>query len=159
MTGEEAMKRVNENDVVIVGGDRDEAVEHLIKAKVSLIILTGSLAISKKLLDKCEAEHISVISTPFNTFMASQQIIQAIPVEYVMQKGGLMTFSTDDTVDYVKEVMSETRFRSYPVLDFMGRVVGSISRFQVLNGMKKKLYKLTIMKEAKLLMVLKKLKF
>ena len=138
MTGEEAMKRVNENDVVIVGGDRDEAVEHLIKAKVSLIILTGSLAISKKLLDKCEAEHISVISTPFNTFMASQQIIQAIPVEYVMQKGGLMTFSTDDTVDYVKEVMSETRFRSYPVLDFMGRVVGSISRFQVLNGMKKK---------------------
>lgn len=138
MTGEEAMKRVNENDVVIVGGDCDEAVEHLIKAKVSLIILTGSLAISKKLLDKCEAEHISVISTPFNTFMASQQIIQAIPVEYVMQKGGLMTFSTDDTVDYVKEVMSETRFRSYPVLDFMGRVVGSISRFQVLNGMKKK---------------------
>lgn len=138
MTGEEAMKRVNENDVVIVGGDRDEAVEHLIKAKVSLIILTGLLAISKKLLDKCEAEHISVISTPFNTFMASQQIIQAIPVEYVMQKGGLMTFSTDDTVDYVKEVMSETRFRSYPVLDFMGRVVGSISRFQVLNGMKKK---------------------
>ena len=133
MTGEEAMKRVNENDVVIVGGDRDEAVEHLIKAKVSLIILTGSLAISKELLDKCEAEHISVISTPFNTFMASQQIIQAIPVEYVMQKGGLMTFSTDDTVDYVKEVMSETRFRSYPVLDFMGRVVGSISRFQVLN--------------------------
>ena len=79
-----------------------------------------------------------MISTPFNTFMASQQIIQAIPVEYVMQKGGLMTFSTDDTVDYVKEVMSETRFRSYPVLDFMGRVVGSISRFQVLNGMKKK---------------------
>ncbi|MFR6099914.1 MAG: DHH family phosphoesterase [Longibaculum sp.] len=70
--------------------------------------------------------------------MVSQQIIQAIPVEYVMQKGGLMTFSTDDTVDYVKEVMSETRFRSYPVLDFMGRVVGSISRFQVLNGMKKK---------------------
>ena len=138
MTGEEAMKRVNENDVVIVGGDRDEAVEHLIKAKVSLIILTGSLAISKELLDKCEAEHISVISTPFNTFMASQQIIQAIPVEYVMQKGGLMTFSTDDTVDYVKEVMSETRFRSYHVLDFMGRVVGSISRFQVLNGMKKK---------------------
>jgi len=82
--------------------------------------------------------HISVISTPFNTFMASQQIIQAVPVEYVMQKGGLTTFSTDDTVDYVKEVMSETRYRSYPVIDFMGRVVGSISRYQVLNGMKKK---------------------
>ena len=138
MTGEEAMKRIHENDVVIVGGDRDEAVEHLIEGKVSLIILTGLLSIDDALLNKCMEAHISVISTPFNTFMSSQQIIQSIPVEYVMQKGGLTTFSTDDTVDYVKEVMSETRFRSYPVLDFMGRVVGSVSRFQVLNGMKKK---------------------
>lgn len=138
MTGEEAMKRINENDVVIVGGDRDEAVEHFINGKVSLVILTGSITIDEELLKKCIDAHISVISTPFNTFMSSQQIIQAIPVEYVMQKGGLMTFSTDDTVDYVKEVMSETRYRSYPVVDFMGRVVGSVSRFQVLNGMKKK---------------------
>ena len=138
MTGEEAVKRIKENDVVIVGGDRDEAIEHLIDAKVSLIILSGSLTIDEALLQKCVDAKVSVVSTPYNTFMASQQIIQAVPVEYVMQKGGLTTFSTDDTVDYVKEVMSETRYRSYPVLDFMGRVVGSISRFQVLNGMKKK---------------------
>ena len=138
MTGEEASKRVHENDVVIVGGDRDEAIKQLMNKKISLVILTGSLTISKELLQQCIDAHISVISTPFNTFMASQQIIQAVPVEYVMQKGGLTTFSTDDTVDYVKEVMSETRYRSYPVIDFMGRVVGSISRYQVLNGMKKK---------------------
>ncbi len=138
MTGEEAMKRIHENDVVIIGGDREEAVEHMIEAKVSLIILTGSLAIHEDLLQACIDNRISIISTPFNTFMSSQQIIQSIPVEYVMQKGGLKTFSTDDTVDYVKEVMTETRFRSYPVIDFMGRVVGSVSRFQVLNGMKKK---------------------
>lgn len=138
MTGEEASKRVHENDVVIVGGDRDEAIEQLMNKKILLVILTGSLTISKELLQQCMDAHISVISTPFNTFMASQQIIQAVPVEYVMQKGGLTTFSTDDTVDYVKEVMSETRYRSYPVIDFMGRVVGSISRYQVLNGMKKK---------------------
>lgn len=138
MTGEEAMKRIKANDVVIVGGDREEAVTHLIDGDVSLIILTGSLSIPEALLKKCIDAHISVISTPFNTFMSSQQIIQSIPVEYVMQKGGLVTFSDDDTVDYVKEVMSETRYRSYPVVDFVGRVVGSISRFQVLNGMKKK---------------------
>lgn len=138
MTGVEAMKRIHEGDIVIVGGDRDEAVEHFITGKVSMIILTGSLSISEEQLQKCIDNHISIISTPFNTFMASQQIIQSIPVEHVMQKGGLKTFSTDDTVDYVKEVMSETRYRSYPVLDFMGKVVGSISRFQVLNGMRKK---------------------
>ncbi len=138
MTAQEAVKRIKGNDVVIVGGDRDEAISHFINRKVSLIILAGSMTISEELLKQCIDAHTSVISTPYNTFMASQQIIQSIPVEYVMQKGGLVTFSTDDTVDYVKEVMSETRYRSYPVLDFTGRVVGSISRFQVLNGMKKK---------------------
>lgn len=138
MTAQEALKRIKENDVVIVGGDRDEAISHFINRKVSLIILAGSMTISEELLKQCIDAHTSVISTPYNTFMTSQQIIQSIPVEHVMQKGGLVTFSTDDTVDYVKEVMSETRYRSYPVLDFTGRVVGSISRFQVLNGMKKK---------------------
>ena len=34
-----------------------------------------------------------------------------------MQKGDLKLFTTDDTLDHVKEVMSETRYRSYPVLD------------------------------------------
>ncbi len=138
MTAEEASKRIKKNDVVIVGGDRDEAIKHMIEAQVSLIVLTGLLHISDELLKECQENNISVISTPFNTFMTSQQIIQSIPVEYVMQKGGLTTFSTDDTVDYVKEVMSETRYRSYPVVDLLGRVVGSISRFQVLNGMRKK---------------------
>ena len=138
MTSEEAMKRIEPGDVVIVGGDRDEAVKHFIEGQVSLSILTGSLTIPDGLLQQCIDNHISVISTSFNTFMTSQQIIQSIPVEYVMQKGNITSFTTDDTVDYVKEVMSETRFRSYPVLDFLGRVVGSISRFQVLTGMKKK---------------------
>ncbi|MCD7808304.1 MAG: putative manganese-dependent inorganic diphosphatase [Erysipelotrichaceae bacterium] len=139
MTAEEASKRIHENDIVIVGGDRHEAIDRFVGCKVALIILTGSLTISDDALEKCAKAHVSVISTPFNTFMTSQQIIQAVPVEYVMQKGGLMTFSTDDTLEYVKEVMSQTRYRSYPVIDFMGRVVGSVSRFQVLNGEKKKI--------------------
>lgn len=138
MTSEEAARRIHEDDVVIVGGDRETAIKRFVERKVSLIVLTGSLTISDELLQLCIDNHISIISTSFNTFMTSQQIIQSIPVEYVMQKGQIISFSTDDTVDYVKEVMSETRYRSYPVIDFMGRVVGSVSRFQILNGDRKK---------------------
>ena len=138
MNSEEILKRVKKEDVVIVGGDRDEAVTHLIDAQVSLIILTGSLTIPQDVLDLCKQSNVSIISTPYNTFMTSQQIIQAIPVEHVMQKDGLTILTTDDTLDYVKEVMTQTRYRSYPVVDFMGKVVGSVSRFQVLQGMKKK---------------------
>ena len=138
MRGEEAKKRIQQEDVVIVGGDRDEAIESIIDAHPSLIILTGSLTVEKKMLEVLKENKISVISTAFNTYHTSQQIIQSIPVEYVMQKGDIKLFSTDDTLDYVKEVMSETRYRAYPVVDLNNRCVGSISRFALLKGLRKK---------------------
>lgn len=138
MRGEEAKKRILPNDVIIVGGDREEAVLSLVEAQPSLIILTGSLTVDQEMLTVLKEKKISVISTSFNTYLTSQQIVQAIPVEYIMQKGNLMTFTTDDTLDHIKEVMSETRFRSYPVLDLNNRCVGSVSRFALLSGLKKK---------------------
>lgn len=138
MSGSEAKKRIHENDVVIVGGDRSADLEELISVKPSLIVLTGSLTADENIVKKCEEQGISIISTPFNTYQTSQQIVQAIPVEYVMIKGDIKTFSTDDTLDYMKEVMSETRYRGYPVIDLNNRCVGSISRFALLKGLRKK---------------------
>lgn len=138
MSGSEAKKRIHENDVVIVGGDRSDDLEELISVKPSLIVLTGSLTADENVVKKCEEQGISIISTPYNTYQTSQQIIQAIPVEYVMIKGDIKTFSTDDTLDYMKEVMSETRYRGYPVIDLNNRCVGSISRFALLKGLRKK---------------------
>lgn len=138
MSGSEAKKRIHENDVVIVGGDRSDDLEELISVKPSLIVLTGSLTADENVVKKCEGQGISIISTPFNTYQTSQQIVQAIPVEYVMIKGDIKTFSTDDTLDYMKEVMSETRYRGYPVIDLNNRCVGSISRFALLKGLRKK---------------------
>ena len=138
MSGSEAKKRIHENDVVIVGGDRSDDLEELISVKPSLIVLTGSLTADENVVKKCEEQGMSIISTPFNTYQTSQQIVQAIPVEYVMIKGDIKTFSTDDTLDYMKEVMSETRYRGYPVIDLNNRCVGSISRFALLKGLRKK---------------------
>ena len=138
MSGSEAKKRIHENDVVIVGGDRSDDLEELISVKPSLIVLTGSLTADENVVKKCKEQGISIISTPFNTYQTSQQIVQAIPVEYVMIKGDIKTFSTDDTLDYMKEVMSETRYRGYPVIDLNNRCVGSISRFALLKGLRKK---------------------
>lgn len=138
MSGNEAKKRIHENDIVIVGGDRSDDLEELISVKPSLIILTGSLTSNEHVVNKCKEQGISIVSTPFNTYQTSQQIVQAVPVEYVMIKGDIKTFSTDDTLDYMKEVMSETRYRGYPVIDLNNRCVGSISRFALLKGLRKK---------------------
>lgn len=130
---------IKPNDVAILGGDRQHAIRYLADIGVGLLILTGAFEIDPADLEYCKERNVSVIATPFNTFVTSQQIIQALPVEYAMQKGGITTFNTDDTVEYLKEVMSNTRFRSYPVVDMNGDVVGTVSRFALIKGERKKI--------------------
>ncbi|MCF0115604.1 MAG: putative manganese-dependent inorganic diphosphatase [Erysipelotrichaceae bacterium] len=138
MMTEQAEARIKKGDIVMVGGDRVDTIRMLKDKGVSLIILTGGLEVSDEMKAEIEKDGITTIVTPHNTFEASQLIIQAVPIEFVMQKGNIQCFSTDDTVDYMKEIMTETRYRSYPVIDLNGHVVGSLSRYQLLSGLRKK---------------------
>lgn len=139
MTTNGSKDYIKKDDIAILGGDRKHAIRYLADIQVGLIILTGRFDIDQEDLDYCKAKNVSVMTTPFNTFVASQQIVQSLPVEYAMQKGGLTVFTTDDTVEYLKEVMSNTRYRSYPVVDMNNNVVGTISRFALIRGEKKKI--------------------
>ena len=128
---------VNEGDIAIVG-DRYESQEALIDIKASLIIVTGSHKIDPVLLEKAKEKGVSVITTPHDSFSASRLIVQSIPVDYVMAKENLVTFSQDELVDDIKGVMTETRFRSYPILDSNNKVTGLISRYHLIANPKKK---------------------
>ncbi len=130
-------EHVEEGDIVILG-DRPEIQEEVINEKVSLMILTGSSSLSDELLEKAKEVGITVISTPHDSFTASRLIIQSIPVRFVMVKDELVSFSTDELVEDVKDTMIETRYRSYPVVDTDGKVIGTISRYHLISNFKKK---------------------
>lgn len=128
---------IDAGDVAIVG-DREEAQAELIKLNVSLMIVTGGYAPSENILSLAKEHGVTIIVTQHDSFTASRLIVQSIPAGYVMVKEGLVAFSTDDLVDDIKEKMAETRFRSYPVLDHNGRVVGTVSRYHLISNHKKK---------------------
>ena len=134
----ESMKGlIEEGDIAIVG-DRPEVQEALIDLKVSLVIITGSHNVSDELLEKAKSNGVCIISTPHDSFTASRLIVQSIPVGYVMATENIVSFSTDDLVEDIKKEMSETRYRSYPVTDSDGKVVGLISRYHLISNHKKK---------------------
>ena len=133
----ESMKGIVEQGDITIVGDRPEVHEELINLKVSLLIITGSHKLSDNLLDSARANGVTVISTPHDSFTASRLIVQSIPVSYVMAKDNLVTFSTDDLVEDIKDVMVQTRYRSYPVINGDGRVVGTISRYHLISNHKK----------------------
>lgn len=128
---------IDEGDIAIVG-DREEAQAALIKLNISLMIVTGGYAPSEKIVSLAKEHGVTIIVTQHDSFTASRLIVQSIPVGYVMIKENIVSFTTDDLVDDIKGIMTETRFRSYPVLDQNGRVVGTVSRYHLISNHKKK---------------------
>ena len=128
---------IDEGDIAIVG-DREEAQAALIKLNISLMIVTGGYAPSEKIVSLAKEHGVTIIVTQHDSFTASRLIVQSIPVGYVMVKENIVSFTTDDLVDDIKGIMTETRFRSYPVLDQNGRVVGTVSRYHLISNHKKK---------------------
>ena len=137
MQPESLKEIVDEGDIAIVG-DRPDVQEALIDIKTSLIIITGSHELGENLLSKAKKNGVTIISTPHDSFTASRLLIQSIPVSYVMATDDLISFSKDELVEDIKDVMAETRYNSYPVTDEEGRVIGTVSRYHLISNHKKK---------------------
>ena len=121
---------INAGDIAIVG-DREEA-------QVSLMIVTGSHTPCENIITLARENGVTVIVTPHDSFTTSRLIIQSVPVEYVMAKENIVSFTNDDLVDDIKDAMAQTRFRSYPVIDENGRVLGMVARYHLISKHKKK---------------------
>ncbi len=130
---------VEENDIVICG-DRVDAQEKAIEKDISLMIVTGNNKLEDHIINMAKEKDITIITTPHDTFTASRLITQSVPISYVMSKDELVVFNLDELVDDVKEKMSQTRYRSYPVIDDDkdDKVIGLISRYHLISSMKKK---------------------
>lgn len=124
------------NCIVFVGGD-PEKQEKAINDGVACIILFNQHTMGKELLKKAIDKEINVIKTDYDTMTAVRLIYQAAPVGQLMSKE-LVTFNNNQFVDDVYKAMSKSRFRSYPVLNNQNKVLGSISRYHLLNHKKKK---------------------
>jgi manganese-dependent inorganic pyrophosphatase len=137
MQPKSAQAIIEEGDVVICG-DRDDSQDIAIESRASLIVITGNHELNTQIIEKAKSSGCSVISTPYDSFTAARLITLSVPVSYVMTKENLVCFRTDDFVEDIKDIMLQTRYRSYPVLDGNGKVVGSISRFHLISANKKK---------------------
>lgn len=131
-------KLIGENDIVIVG-DRKEAQADAIGKKVALIVLTGGFQMDEDILEKARKENITVLSTQNSTFMAARLLPLAAPISYVATMENIIAFDMDDYVENAEQIMTNTRYSAYPVIDRQNEIVGTISRYHLITNEKKKL--------------------
>ncbi len=127
-----------EAEDICICGDRELVQEFVLDCNARLMIITNNTNPSEKIIDLAKKKGCTIITTPYDSFTAARLIPQSIPIEYVMTKNNLITFSTSDFIEEIKDIMLETRYRSYPVLDEDGSVVGSISRYHLITQQRKK---------------------
>ncbi|MVB12757.1 Cobalt-dependent inorganic pyrophosphatase [Caprobacter fermentans] len=128
---------VEKNDIVLVGNRKDSQMK-VLKAGVSCLIATCGGHVDKDVLELAEQKGCIVMETNHDTFTAARLINQSIPVGYVMTKNNLICFNVHDFIDYIRDKMLQTRFRSYPIVDDDGTVKGFVYRYHLISPRKKK---------------------
>ena len=127
---------IDQGDLVLVG-DRYEAQICAIELNVSCIVVCTKTQVVAEIIQKAQAQSITVICTPHDTFTAARLINQSIPVKHFMSKGNLTVFRPNDYVEDIKEIMAKKRYRDFPVLDPKGNFIGFISRRRLMGARKK----------------------
>ena len=128
-----------EKDDLVILGNRAEDQLCAIEMDASCIIVGLGAKVSRTIQKLAEEKSCVIISTPHDTYTIARLINQSIPIKYLMKKENLITFSTEDFLDEIKEVMKTQRHRDFPVLDKKGKYVGTISRRNLNGGSRKRL--------------------
>ena len=122
--------------MIVLCGSQEEIAERAIEAGASCLILCQS-SLTEKYRNRTSST--CLIATSYEPYRAARMIFQAIPVERIAFTDDLVYFHLNDYLDDVRDTVIKYRFRSYPVLDEEEKVVGTLSRYHLLNPRRKKI--------------------
>ncbi len=124
-----------EKETILICGNQPEMLRRAVEFGVNCVILCQA-ELPEDIREL--AKHTCILSTPYDSYRAVRRIFQAIPVSRVARKEQLQYFHQDDYIDDVREVVLQSRYRSYPVLDDQVRGGGSLSRYHLIRPRRKR---------------------
>lgn len=133
----ELMKEHIQHHDLVLMANREEDQKFVIQRGVSCVIVCLGSGVSDDVKHLAAQHGCVLITSPLDTYTAATMINQSIPIRYIMRKDNLITFSTEDYTDNIKDVMVKNRHRAFPVISKKGKCIGTISRRNFM-GMRKK---------------------
>ena len=122
-------------DSIILCGNQPDMIRRALDIGVQCIILCQT-DVDPAWLEN--AGKTCIISTPLDASRVARLVYQAIPISRPCNTEDLVSFHLDDYIDDVREVVLESRYRCYPVLDENEKVVGTLSRYHLLRPRRKR---------------------
>lgn len=132
--GKDSLLFDSENYIAICG-NQPEVIRWALESNVHCMLLCQA-ELSEEL--RSLPTKTCIISTPYDAYRAARLIFQAIPISRICRTADLQCFHLDDFLDDVKEVVSKSRYRCYPILDENEKVVGTLSRYHLIKPRRKR---------------------
>lgn len=123
---------VSKGDILIVGNRYDAQLE-AVKRKAGALIVSSGHTPEDEIVELAKKNNVTVLTTKYNSFMTARLIPQAVPVDFVMTKNDLITFTQDDFLDEVSQKVRNTRIRNFPIVNHLNEVVGQLNRNDLIS--------------------------
>ena len=120
---------------IVLCGDQKEIADLAIDCGASCLIFCSTSLGEQYRGRSCST---CLIVSPFEAYRASRLIFQSVPVGRIACTKDLQFFHLSDYLDDVRDRVTQSRFRSYPVLDEEDKVIGTLSRYHLIRPRKKK---------------------
>lgn len=130
------LNRVRQGDVVIIGDQHDIQLE-LIRAGCSALIVVNNTQITGDVITEAESNGTLLISSPHHTFSTVQLMTLSVPVESIMQRKN-PTVGIYTPINSLRKKVVESEYRSAVVVDSDNRLIGFITRTDLLTPVRKR---------------------
>jgi manganese-dependent inorganic pyrophosphatase len=130
------LNKVNRGDIVVIGDQHDMLID-LIRSGCSTLIVTDGMPIAGDAITAAEKEGTLIISSPHHAFATVQLMTMSEPVSSIMARKhptvGLYT-----SIYELRQRVLESDYRSAVVVDSDDRLIGFITRTDLLASVRKR---------------------
>ncbi|MDO8840856.1 MAG: putative manganese-dependent inorganic diphosphatase [Methanocalculus sp.] len=130
-----ALSRLTKDDIAIVG-DNEPSQLALISAGIALLIIADGAPVGERVITAASSRGVSILSTKLDAFGVAKMINLSLPASDVMATD-VPVIHRDDGVDYVKQLISNSRYRTACIVDEEGKLLGMISRNTFMDEIQK----------------------
>lgn len=124
---------IEKGDIAILSDDEESQI-FLVEKGVACLIITHGFEPSEKVRQIVAEKGVVLIATEIGTHRVARLINQGLSAKYLMRPmDEVCSFNIDQYIDDVKAVISEKRFRDFPVCDGEGNFVGMINKSSLIN--------------------------
>lgn len=129
------LSHITRKDIAIVGNDESTQFA-LISAGIAALIIADSAPIGERIVSVAKEHEVTLIGTAADAFGTAKMIHMTLPARSIMTTD-VPTVGIEDTLDYVKQVVSSSPYRAACILDADGRFVGAVSRNSLMEDVAK----------------------